>query len=857
MCLHAQGKHAQAQGFFEKSLALRARLLPEDHPDIATCANNLAACLLSQGKPALAQPLFEKALAIRQKHYGKSALATADIDNNLGVCLTESGRPDLAQPHFEKSLAIRRRTLGDGDLATATGYLNLGYCLQAQKKPALARPEFEVALAISASQLGEDHPSTARCRDNLAWCLSRDKPALALLSARQALASRRKILGEGHPSTAASYSTVAVCLWNQGRLAEATRLWQSSLAGLETARFHRAASGFDRAESDAVRFPHRAALAVSLARLGQPRNAFAHAEAGLARGLLDDLASPGEGGPQAAHDLQARLDRLSRTLVSFAGRKDLTSSQIAERDRVLLECRRTSSELARVLSANSARHILPLERIQKAIPADGALVLWIDVAELGEHWGCVVRSQGKPRWERLDGRGNSGAWTADDESLGARLYATLRDAASSAKQRDPLLSDFAAQRFEPLRRHLKATDDLPQVKRLFVVPTGGMARVPAELLAEGYGVSYVPSGSVLARLVENHRGTDGASLLALGDPAFDKAEPPDSGVLVKAVRPDSHAARAGLRAGDILLSIGGAPVGSHGDLKVALARIPAEAAAWREGKRLSLRLSANPLGADFDPRPAGDAVRAWRKADELARGTGHERLPGTYREVEAIASLVKGSTKLLGSAASEQTLDELRARGKLQTFRIIHIATHGESDERQPGRSAVILAQDDLPDPAEQVRDNKHPYDGRLTVSRIRATWELDADLVVLSACETGLGKDAGGDGLLGFSQAFLSVGARCVVLSRWPVDDTATSLLMRRFYQNLLGKRDDQKKPMGRAAALQEAKDWLRKLSAQDAEAAIKSLPRGKLVSTPKAAAKTYGHPYYWAAFTLIGDPD
>src|SRR5207247_1857629 len=75
----------------------------------------------------------------------------------------------------------------------------------------------------------------------------------------------------------------------------------------------------------------------------------------------------------------------------------------------------------------------------------------------------------------------------------------------------------------------------------------------------------------------------------------------------------------------------------------------------------------------------------------------------------------------------------------------------------------------------------------------------IDADLVVLSACETGLGKDAGGDGLLGFAQAFLSAGARSVVLSRWQVDDVATALLMVRFYQNLLGKREGLKKPLGR----------------------------------------------------------
>jgi CHAT domain-containing protein len=214
---------------------------------------------------------------------------------------------------------------------------------------------------------------------------------------------------------------------------------------------------------------------------------------------------------------------------------------------------------------------------------------------------------------------------------------------------------------------------------------------------------------------------------------------------------------------------------------------------------------------------------------------------------------------LLGSDASEQKLDEMLKSGALKKHRILHFGTHGDVVEQSPGRSALILAQDRLPDALQQAKKGEHVYDGRLTVSRIRNEWKgrIDADLVVLSACETALGKDAKGDGLLGFVQAFLSAGARSVVVSRWQVDDVATSLLMRRFYQNLLGKRDGLKAPMGRAAALQEAKQWLRSLSAKDVTKQVESLPRGKQVPAPKTQAKTYEHPYYWAAFTLIGDPD
>ena len=114
----------------------------------------------------------------------------------------------------------------------------------------------------------------------------------------------------------------------------------------------------------------------------------------------------------------------------------------------------------------------------------------------------------------------------------------------------------------------------------------------------------------------------------------------------------------------------------------------------------------------------------------------------------------------------------------------------GVIDEDVPARSAVILTQTGLPDPLEQVLHQKPVFDGRLLVREIQRGWELKAELVTLSACETALGRDAGGEGFVGFTQALLMSGTRSVCLSLWKVDDTATALLMQRFYANLLGRR-------------------------------------------------------------------
>ena len=148
-------------------------------------------------------------------------------------------------------------------------------------------------------------------------------------------------------------------------------------------------------------------------------------------------------------------------------------------------------------------------------------------------------------------------------------------------------------------------------------------------------------------------------------------------------------------------------------------------------------------------------------------------------------------------------------------------------------RSALLLAQDRLPDPLARVLDGKEAYDGRLTAERILRRWDrqLDAELVTLSACQTGLGKHAGGEGYLGFSQALFVAGARTLVLSLWEVDDTATGLLMTRFYENLmglpLGVPGGPLEPRPKAEALAEAKQWLQKLTADQVRDLADGLPR------------------------------
>jgi CHAT domain-containing protein len=239
---------------------------------------------------------------------------------------------------------------------------------------------------------------------------------------------------------------------------------------------------------------------------------------------------------------------------------------------------------------------------------------------------------------------------------------------------------------------------------------------------------------------------------------------------------------------------------------------------------------------------AGGSVRSAATLDEeVGALAALPRLPGSRQEVALLSDLVPESTVLLGADASEQELVRLADSGALAAFGTIHLATHALVDDELPERSALVLSQVDLPDPLDAAISGERIYDGLLTAKEIVREWTMNADLVTLSACETALGKEIVGEGYIGFAHAFLQAGTRSLLVSLWKVEDRATSLLMRRFYENRAGAYEDERegltgRPMTKAAALREAKRWLRGY-------------------TDEEGRQPYGHPYYWSAFILIGE--
>jgi len=367
------------------------------------------------------------------------------------------------------------------------------------------------------------------------------------------------------------------------------------------------------------------------------------------------------------------------------------------------------------------------------------------------------------------------------------------------------LSDGRMQLFRAESRALydsllkPVADQIAASERLLILPAGPLHDLPfAALIRSGadddsggqYLVEWKPlhvalSATVFAELKQERRGNPAGDafsapmqIAAFGDPIY-------------------PASLAAVTNGDSLFPAATEAADSPGGTSVAHAALPADP---------TVRSAAERGIFDWPP------------------------LPYTRREVEGIASLFPEGTvrTFLGAEALEEQIKSLD-----RDTRILHIAAHGHTDEHLPSSSfiALTIPEGVTRDDTESERDN-----GLLQVWEIFEHVRIDADLVVLSACESGLGQELGTEGLIGLTRAFQYAGARSVVASLWSVADQSTSELMIRFYRHL---RDGLSKDEALRAAQIE-------------------LIRGPIEVTDSDGQKVRidaSAPYYWAAFQVFGD--
>ncbi|MDX2030159.1 MAG: CHAT domain-containing tetratricopeptide repeat protein [Blastocatellia bacterium] len=212
-----------------------------------------------------------------------------------------------------------------------------------------------------------------------------------------------------------------------------------------------------------------------------------------------------------------------------------------------------------------------------------------------------------------------------------------------------------------------------------------------------------------------------------------------------------------------------------------------------------------------------------RSVEQLAEKSGPQggvatrrltipRLPYTRQEATRLLALAPKGASF--GAIDFQASRETVLKAGLDQYRYVHFATHGLMDAERPGLSALVLS---------LVDENGRPQNGFLRTNDIY-NMKLPADLVVLSACQTGLGKEIRGEGMIGLTRGFMYAGAARVVVSLWNVNDQATADLMTKFYEKMLARGE---RP---AAALRAAQVEMWK-------------------------QKQWQAPYYWAAFVIQGE--
>jgi CHAT domain-containing protein len=247
---------------------------------------------------------------------------------------------------------------------------------------------------------------------------------------------------------------------------------------------------------------------------------------------------------------------------------------------------------------------------------------------------------------------------------------------------------------------------------------------------------------------------------------------------------------------------------------------------------------------------------ATRAADRPAGAARYDALPGSAAELAAIAAapLMSGAAVLTQAGASETAL-----RG-LARPRLLHLATHGffaKDPERlapSPTRLADPLSR--LADPllrsglalagANLAQPSEGDDDGELTALEVTSL-DLDGtELVVLSACETGVGDVRRGEGVFGLQRAFMLAGARALVMSLWKVDDAATSALMSAYYARL-------SRGEGRAEALRQLQ--LAMIAGKVTDAALAARRGDAEAASVSGASGAWSHPYFWASFVMSGD--
>jgi CHAT domain-containing protein/Tfp pilus assembly protein PilF len=789
VALYRKGQAAKAISLARQALSIRKDVLGERHPHYANSLNILAFLYENMGDHKAALSLHQKAMAICKKVLGKKHPDYASSLNNLAALYWSLGDHKQALPLFKQALAIQKEALGEKHRHYATSLNNLALLYENMGDHKQALPLFKQALEINKEALSEKHPLYANSLNNLAALhrsMGDHKAALPLF--KQALAITRDVLGEKHPLYANNLNNLALLYQDMGDHKAALPLAEEAVE--LTISYLRASAAV---QSDRQQLAAAEALRPRLDLRLSPGDGHSYAHvlawkgAVLLRQRQRRLFTALSANPKT-REAALELQSTTRLIAALSAKALPARGQL---ERLTGEQERLQAKLSD-LSATGRIAFKPdaitPQTLAKALPEDAVLVDYLFYTRCG-----VVYRDGRPNPAR-----HLVAFVSRRGKPTARIDLGPADKAIAAvREWRPLLGRGLPDRrfgaevkkhiWSPLEKHLVGA------KVVLISPDEALASVPfcalpgkkeGTYLIEDVALAVVP---VPALLPEMLKPVDKAkrlkpSLLVVGDVDYDR-----TGMITRADK-----------AGDR-----GAPLGVRRD--------------W--GK-----LSATAV--------EGLAVRAsFEKLFKTGKATPLTEGEATKAKVrQALAKVRYAHLATHGFFAAEEIKSALSSK-KPDAF----FGKEGVTGWHPLLLSGIVLAGANRePKPGEE--------DGILTALEVSELELPKLELVVLSACETGLGKTAGGEGLLGLQRAFAVAGARTVVASMWAVDDRATQALMAEFYRVAW----DPGSIVSRAEALRRAqlsilKEGKRRGLGKKAE----KLPKGE----------THLPPLYWAAFVLSGD--
>jgi tetratricopeptide (TPR) repeat protein len=876
----SRADYARAEPLYERALAIREKKLGPGHPEVATVLSNLAALRYSLGDYQNAEPIYARALAIDEQSLGSDHVDVATILANLAVLYLKLGDYERAERLNQQALAIRERAFGPVHAAVAAILSSLAALYEARGEYARAEPILRRALAINEKTLGSNHPEVASVLNNLAMLYQSLGDSIeAERLHRRALAIRQTAFGPHHPDVAASYNNLAMLYESRGDYGSAEPLYRSA------SEIYDRTLGANHPDAEAV-MANISGLLLNQGRLDAAFEILKRGDwpTGLGRYYLLKRDYYEAHARLVRAVAGARKSGESRHLLAGHIGLGLALEGIGEPAEAAKNYRAAVEliEDQRAALGPSARTNFLSGRVgagfQRIAAYDGLVRTSIKLGDPNEamRWSEHTKAR-----LLLDATGRGAApglppdLVQEEERLTARLGALLRQRDATFTINPELFKTLEAERIPQAERSLGAFVD--EIRRRYPAyaaykypqPLGPseIALRPREVVLV-YAVTEnetfawlvrdrrvvklaaIPIGrEALVRRIREYRSlfegirhtSDLRSDVEQGRNLYDllardlvaSCAPGDTLTIV----PD-----AGLALIPFEALVAEGPDGSGAEKKDArylgdlfpvqyahsatvLSNARTLAPKDTQDDEDTILVLADPVFDSADSRwpsdaagqPPAEGYSAQRRRAVAEDTTGMPSLPRLTRTAELVDNLEDGFGSaqvdaLVGIDASERSL-----RGKrLADYRYLVFATHGAlgGQLRYLQEPALVLSQ-------VGVRSAEAVNDGYLTLSEV-SELELNAEVAALTACQTGVGKELDGEGVMGMGWAFEHAGARNVLMSLWSVDQKSTVKLIESFFAHLReGVRPQE--------ALRRARAELRQSG--------------------------YAHPFFWAPFILAGE--